>query len=292
MDDLNLRAKILVEALPYIRAFFGKTIVIKYGGAAMTDPALKASFAEDVVLLKYVGINPIVVHGGGPQISGMMKRLGKEVKFVEGIRVTDSETMEIVEMVLGGALNKEIVNLINQHGGRGVGLSGKDGGLLRAKPLKGGGGVACHIGDVAEVDPCILQKLEGGTATAGGEGVRFIPVISPVGADEKGKSYNINADVVAAHIAASLSAEKLLILTDVPGILNQQSQLMPTLSKKEIVRMVKKGEIKGGMLPKTTSALFAIDRGVRKAHIIDGRVPHALLLEVLTDQGVGTEIVS
>ena len=292
MNNLHLRAKILVEALPYIRAFFGKTIVIKYGGAAMTEPALKESFAEDVVLLKYVGINPIVVHGGGPQISGMMKRLGKEVKFVEGIRVTDSETMEIVEMVLGGALNKEIVNLMNQHGGRGVGLSGKDGGLIRAKPLKGAGEEKCHIGDVSEVDPRILQRLQGRDAACeGGEGVRFIPVISPVGADEKGKSYNINADVVASHIAASISAEKLLILTDVPGILDKKGQLLQTLSKKEIVRMVKKGEIKGGMLPKCESALLAIDRGVRKVHIIDGRVPHALLLEVLTDQGVGTEIV-
>lgn len=292
MDNLHLRAKILVEALPYIRAFFGKTIVIKYGGAAMTEPALKASFAEDVVLLKYVGINPIVVHGGGPQISGMMKRLGKEVKFVEGIRVTDRETMEIVEMVLGGALNKEIVNLINQHGGSGVGLSGKDGGLIRAKPLKGSRGEACHVGDVAEVDPRILERLEGGTSPASGDGVRFIPVISPVGSDEKGKSYNINADLVAAHIAASISAEKLLLLTDVPGILNQQGNLVPTLSKKEVVRMVKKGEIVGGMLPKTDSALLALDRGVRKVHIIDGRVPHALLLEVLTDQGVGTEIIA
>jgi len=256
----------------------------------MTESALKASFAEDVVLLKYVGINPIVVHGGGPQISGMMKRLGKEVKFVEGIRVTDSETMEIVEMVLVGALNKEIVNLVNQHGGRGVGLSGKDGGLILAKPRKGIHEETCHVGDVAEIDPRILERLGGGGT--GEEGVRFIPVISPVGADEKGKSYNINADAVAAHIAASLSAEKLLILTDVAGILDQQSQLMSTLSKKEVVRMVKKGEIKEGMLPKTEAALLAIDRGVRKVHIIDGRVPHALLLEVLTDQGVGTEIVS
>jgi len=184
------------------------------------------------------------------------------------------------------------VNLMNQHGGRGVGLSGKDGGLIRAKPLKGAGEEKCHIGDVSEVDPRILQRLQGRDAACeGGEGVRFIPVISPVGADEKGKSYNINADVVASHIAASISAEKLLILTDVPGILDKKGQLLQTLSKKEIVRMVKKGEIKGGMLPKCESALLAIDRGVRKVHIIDGRVPHALLLEVLTDQGVGTEIV-
>jgi acetylglutamate kinase len=250
--NLPLRAKILVEALPYIRAFFGKTIVIKYGGAAMTEPALKEGFAEDVVLMKYVGIHPIVVHGGGPQISGMMKRLGKEVKFVEGIRVTDAETMEIVEMVLGGALNKEIVNLINQHGGSGVGLSGKDGSLIRAKPLKESRQEKCHIGDVAEIDPRILKRLEGS-----GEGVRFIPVISPVGADEKGKSYNINADVVAAHIAVSLSAEKLLILTDVPGIVDKKGQLIPTLSKKEVFRMIKKKEIDGGMLPKAEAALLA-----------------------------------
>ncbi|MEK7747796.1 MAG: acetylglutamate kinase [Nitrospirota bacterium] len=293
MDNLNLRAKILVEALPYIRAFFGKTIVIKYGGSAMTDLSLKGGFAEDVVLMKYVGINPVIVHGGGPQISGMMKRLGKEVKFIEGIRVTDSETMEIVEMVLGGALNKEIVNLINQHGGRGVGLSGKDGGLIRAKALAPRGkkqakdhAIMSHVGDVSEIDPQILKRLEGG------EGVRFIPVISPVGADEKGKSYNINADLVAANIAVSLSAEKLLILTDVPGILNGNKKLVPTLSKKEVFRMVKKGEITGGMLPKIEAALLAVNGGVRKSHIIDGRVPHALLLEVLTDQGVGTEIIA
>ncbi|MEK7703176.1 MAG: acetylglutamate kinase [Nitrospirota bacterium] len=292
MNDLHLRAKILVEALPYIRAFFGKTIVIKYGGSAMTDSSLKGGFAEDVVLLKYVGINPVIVHGGGPQISGMMKRLGKEVKFIEGVRVTDAETMEIVEMVLGGTLNKEIVNLINQHGGRGVGLSGKDGGLIRAKALAPSGKqknaheMASHVGDVSEVDPQILKRLEGG------EGVRFIPVISPVGADEKGKSYNINADLVAANIAVSLSAEKLLILTDVPGILNRKKELVSTVSKKEVSRMIKKGEISGGMLPKVDAALLAVEGGVSKAHIIDGRVPHALLLEVLTDLGVGTEIVS
>jgi acetylglutamate kinase len=286
MHDLRLEAKVLVEALPYIRAFAGKSVVIKYGGAAMTDTALKAQFAQDVVLMKYVGISPVVVHGGGPQISAMMKRLGKEVRFVEGIRVTDTETMDIVEMVLGGALNKEIVNLINQHGGRGVGLSGKDGGLLRAKPLRGKQEEIDHVGSVASVDPQILTRLEGGE-----EGARFIPVVSPVGADEKGKSYNINADVVAAHISAALLAEKLLILTDVPGILDKEGQLIPAISRKEVGRMIRKGEIKGGMLPKVEAALFAIESGVRKAHIIDGRVPHALLLEVLTNRGVGTEIV-
>ncbi len=283
MSDLTLRAKTLVEALPYIRAFSGKTVVIKYGGAAMTDAALKASFAEDMVLMKYVGINPVIVHGGGPQISGMMKRLGKEVKFVEGVRVTDAETMGIVEMVLGGTINKEIVNSINRHGGRGVGLSGKDGGLLLAKPMKGNREAIGHVGDVAEVDPQILKTLEGG---------RFIPVISPVGADKSGQSYNINADIVAAHIAASLFAEKLLILTDVPGILDKNKKLLPTLSRKEAARMIKNGVIIGGMLPKVEAALLAVERGVRKSHIIDGRVPHAALLEILTDRGVGTEIVS
>jgi acetylglutamate kinase len=290
MNDLSSRAQTLIEALPYIRAFHGQTVVIKYGGAAMVDCALKMQFAEDVVLMKYVGINPIVVHGGGPQISGMMKRLGKEVKFIEGVRVTDAETMEIVEMVLGGTVNKEIVNLINQHGGRGVGLSGKDGGLIRAKPFKGTDKGTGHVGDVAEVDPQILKTLQEGERE--GKQGRFIPVISPVGADEKGKSYNINADVVAAHIAASIFAEKLLILTDVPGILDKKGELVPTLSRKEVTRMIKNGVIRGGMLPKTEAALFAVDHGVRKAHVIDGRVPHALLLEVLTNQGVGTQIVS
>ncbi len=283
MKDLNLRAQTLVEALPYLRAFSGKSVVIKYGGAAMTDTGLKAQFAADVVLMKYVGINPVIVHGGGPQISGMMKRLGKEVKFVGGVRVTDTETMQIVEMVLGGTINKEIVNLINQHGGRGVGLSGKDGSLILAKPIKENWQEMGHVGDVAEVDPQILKTLEGG---------RFIPVISPVGADAKGQSYNINADIVAAHIAASLLAEKLLILTDVPGILDKKGRLVPTLSRKEAVRMIKKGDIRGGMLPKVEAALLAVDQGVRKAHIIDGRVPHAPLLEIFTDEGVGTEIVS
>ncbi len=290
MNDLSSRAQTLIEALPYIRAFHGQTVVIKYGGAAMVDQTLKMQFAEDVVLMKYVGINPIVVHGGGPQISGMMKRLGKEVKFIGGVRVTDAETMEIVEMVLGGAVNKEIVNLINQHGGRGVGLSGKDGGLIRAKPFKGADKGMGHVGDVAEVDPQILKTLQEGEHE--GKQGRFIPVISPVGADEKGKSYNINADVVAAHIAASIFAEKLLILTDVPGILDKKGELVPTLSRKEVTRMIKNGVIRGGMLPKTEAALFAVDHGVRKAHVIDGRVPHALLLEVLTNQGVGTQIVS
>ncbi|HZR45643.1 MAG TPA: acetylglutamate kinase [Candidatus Manganitrophaceae bacterium] len=280
-DSLTDKAKILIEALPYIRAFFGKTIVIKYGGAAMTEKELKVQFAEDVVLMKYVGMNPVIVHGGGPQISQMMKKLGKEPKFVKGVRVTDAETMEIVEMVLGGTINKEIVSLINRHGGRGVGLTGKDGALIQAKRVSGPD--MGQVGDVKEIDPQILKTLEGG---------RFIPVISPVGADEEGKSYNINADLVAGSVAAALNAEKLLILTDVAGILDDKGALLPTLSKKEVHRLIKKGVINKGMLPKVDAALTAVERGVRKAHIIDGRVPHACLLEIFTDQGVGTEIIA
>lgn len=282
MNNLNDKAQILVEALPYIRAFFGKTIVIKYGGAAMTEGALKTQFAQDVVLMKYVGMNPVIVHGGGPQISGMMKRLGKEPKFVKGVRVTDAETMEIVEMVLGGTINKEIVTLINRHGGKGVGLTGKDGALIQAKPMKGEEEMG-QVGDVKAIDPQILQTLEGG---------RFIPVISPVGADEEGRSFNINADLAAGKVASALSAEKLLILTDVPGILDDKGKLLPTLSRKEVQKLIKKGVISKGMLPKVEAALSAVEGGVRKAHIIDGRVPHALLLEIFTDRGVGTEIIA
>jgi acetylglutamate kinase len=283
MSNLKDKAQILVEALPYIRAFFGKTIVIKYGGAAMTEKALKTQFAEDVVLMKYVGMNPVIVHGGGPQISGMMKRLGKEPKFVKGVRVTDAETMEIVEMVLGGTINKEIVSLINRHGGKGVGLTGKDGALIQARPMKSEGEEMGQVGDVKAIDPQILRTLEEG---------RFIPVISPVGADEEGRSYNINADLAAGKIASALSAEKLLILTDVPGILDDKGKLLPTLSRKEVQRLIKKGVISKGMLPKVEAALSTIEGGVRKAHIIDGRVPHALLLEIFTDEGVGTEIIA
>ncbi|TAK08890.1 MAG: acetylglutamate kinase [Candidatus Manganitrophaceae bacterium] len=282
MNNLNDKAQILVEALPYIRAFFGKTIVIKYGGAAMTEGALKTQFAQDVVLMKYVGMNPVIVHGGGPQISGMMKRLGKEPKFVKGVRVTDAETMEIVEMVLGGTINKEIVTLINRHGGKGVGLTGKDGALIQAKPMKGEEEMG-QVGEVKAIDPQILQTLEGG---------RFIPVISPVGADEEGRSFNINADLAAGKVASALSAEKLLILTDVPGILDDKGKLLPTLSRKEVQKLIKKGIISKGMLPKVEAALSAVEGGVQKAHIIDGRVPHALLLEIFTDQGVGTEIIA
>ena len=288
-------AHVLIEALPYIRAFFGKTVVIKYGGSAMTDPALKHQFAQDVVLMKYVGMNPVIVHGGGPQISELMQRLGKAPKFRNGVRVTDAETMHVVEMVLGGSINKEIVALVNRHGGSGVGLTGKDGGLILARPVRGDGDgdgdgdeAMEHTGEVETIHPEILRTLS-----------QFIPVIAPVGADSEGKSYNINADGVAGALASALSAEKVLFLTDVPGILDGSSRgrlpggrLLSTLSGKEAQRLIETGVISHGMLPKVEAALKAVEQGVHKAHIIDGRVPHALLLEIFTDQGVGTELIA
>lgn len=283
IDLLGRKAKTLIEALPYIQAFFGKTIVIKYGGAAMTEAGLKRQFAEDVVLMKYVGMHPVIVHGGGPQISGMMKRLGMEPKFIEGVRVTDPETMSIVEMVLAGTINKEIVTLINQMGGKGVGLTGKDGRLIKGRRLSGQEDTMSHVGEVASVDPEIINTLEEG---------RFIPVISPIGADEKGNTYNINADLVASSLAKALSAEKLLILTDVAGILDQKKTLIPSVSKKTVEKLIQDGIVHGGMMPKIEAALSSVENGVHKAHIIDGRVPHALLLEIFTDQGVGTEITA
>lgn len=291
MEKLIEKAKVLVEALPYIRAFSGKTVVIKYGGKAMTETTLKETFAQDVVLMKYIGLNPVVIHGGGPQINRMMERLGLEPKFVKGVRVTDSETMEVVEMVLGGIINKEIVALINRHGGRGVGLTGKDGGLIRAKRIKRMEGSSKRdewidmglVGEVEAVDPGLIRNLDQD---------RFIPVIAPVGADSEGRTYNINADWVAGAVAASLKAEKLLLLTDVKGILDHRRKLLPTISKKEATRLIKQNVIKEGMLPKIKAALTALEGGVGKAHIIDGRVPHALLLEIFTDRGVGTEITA
>jgi acetylglutamate kinase len=291
VEKLIEKAKILIEALPYIRAFSGKTVVIKYGGKAMTEEALKNAFAQDVVLMKYIGLNPVVVHGGGPQINLMMKRLGLEPKFVKGVRVTDSQTMEIVEMVLGGMINKEIVALINQHGGRAVGLTGKDGRLIRAKKVREGDGSSEGdepidmglVGEVEEVDPQVIRNLDQD---------RFIPVIAPIGADSEGRTYNINADWVAGAVASSLKAEKLLLLTDVKGILDEQGKLLPTISKKDAARLIKKDIIKEGMLPKVKAALSAVEGGVTKAHIIDGRVPHALLLEIFTDKGIGTEITA
>ncbi|HLB01730.1 MAG TPA: acetylglutamate kinase [Nitrospiria bacterium] len=285
------KANTLIEALPYIRAFSGKSLVIKYGGKAMVDRELKEQFAADVVLMKYVGVNPVVVHGGGPQISLMMKRLGKEPTFVEGVRVTDAETMEIVEMVLGGVINKEIVALIHRQGGRAVGITGKDGRLITARPLKSIGphresasarGLGL-VGEVELIDPQVLASLEE---------ARFIPVIAPVGVGKDGKTYNINADSVAGAIAASLKAEKLLILTDVSGILDDQNKLLPTLSRKDLSRLIKRGVIQEGMLPKVQACLTALEGGVSKTHIIDGRTRHALLLEIFTDKGIGTEIVA
>ena len=282
------KAKILAEALPYIRRFHGKTIVIKYGGNAMMDDKLKASFAHDIVLLKLVGINPVVVHGGGPQIDDLLSKLGKKGEFVQGMRVTDAETMDIVEMVLGGQVNKEIVHLINQHGGRAVGLTGKDGGLIRAKKLlvraNGDSDEKIDIGQVGEVesiDPEIVHQLHTND---------FIPVIAPLGVGKKGETYNINADLVAGKMAEILKAEKLIVLTNTPGVLDKNGNLLTGLTSKKVDDLFADGTIHGGMLPKISSALDAVKNGVNTCHIIDGRVDHALLLEVLTDEGVGTLI--
>jgi acetylglutamate kinase len=282
------RAKILAEALPYIQRFHGKTIVIKYGGSAMTDDKLKKSFARDVVLLKLVGMNPVVVHGGGPQIDELLKKLGRKGEFVQGMRVTDAATMDVVEMVLGGQVNKEIVNLINQHGGRAVGLTGMDGGLIRAKKMlvRGDGDSdelidIGQVGEVDSIDPEIVHRLHTHD---------FIPVIAPLGVGKKGETYNINADLVAGKVAEILKAEKLIVLTNTPGVLDQNGNLLTGLSAKKIDELFANGTISGGMLPKISSALDAVKNGVNTCHIIDGRVEHALLLEVLTDEGVGTLI--
>jgi len=282
------RAKILAEALPYIQRFHGKTIVIKYGGNAMTEDRLKKSFARDVVLLKLVGMNPVVVHGGGPQIDDLLKQLGRKGEFVQGMRVTDAQTMDVVEMVLGGQVNKEIVNLINQHGGRAVGLTGMDGGLIRAKKMlvrsEGDTEELIDIGQVGEVesiDPEIVHRLHTHD---------FIPVIAPLGVGKKGETFNINADLVAGKVAEILKAEKLIVLTNTPGVLDRNGNLLTGLSAKKIDELFADGTISGGMLPKISSALDAVRNGVNTCHIIDGRVEHALLLEVLTDEGVGTLI--
>jgi acetylglutamate kinase len=281
------RADILMEALPYIQAFHGKTVVIKYGGAAMEQTDLKESFALDIILLRCVGIRPVIVHGGGPQIDAMMKRLGKERRFVGGMRVTDEETVEIVEMVLVGKINKEIVRLINLHGGRAVGLSGTDGDLIRARRrlhrLPTGEEVDIGlVGEVEAVNPQPLRLLEEGG---------FVPVIAPVGVGGAGETYNINADLVAGDVAAALGAEKLIHLTDVQGIAGADGRFASTLARADAERLVKAGTIEGGMLPKVESALRALQGGTAKAHVIDGRVPHAILLELFTKEGIGTEIV-
>lgn len=284
------KAGILAEALPYIKRFFDKTIVIKYGGNAMTEPKLKDGFASDVVLLKLVGMNPVVVHGGGPQIDDLLKRVGKKGKFIQGMRVTDEETMDIVEMVLGGQVNKEIVNLINQRGGKAVGLTGQDGSFIRAKKLlmanKDKPEETIDIGQVGEItyiDPSLIAFLDTGD---------FIPVIAPIGVGPDGESYNINADNVAGKLAEILKAEKLVLLTNTPGVLDKDGKLLTGLTPKQIDELVAEGTLSGGMIPKIGSALDAARSGVRAVHIIDGRVEHALLLEILTDQGVGTLIKS
>jgi len=282
------KAEILAQALPYIRKFHGKTMVIKYGGNAMTDPALQQDFAEDVVLLKLVGINPVVVHGGGPQIETALKRLGKAGQFIQGMRVTDAETMEVVEWVLAGEVQQDIVGLINQAGGKAVGLTGRDGGLIRARKLRmldqqdpSKEHDIGQVGDIESIDPSVVKALQDD---------QFIPVVSPIGFGEHNESYNINADVVAAKLATVLQAEKLLMLTNIPGVLDKQKNLLTELSMKQIDELVADGTISGGMLPKIAGAIDAAKSGVNAVHIIDGRVPHAMLLEVLTDQAYGTMI--
>ena len=282
------KAKTLAEALPYIQRFHGKTIVIKYGGNAMTDPALKEGFARDVVLLKVVGMNPVIVHGGGPQIDDLLKRVGKKGEFIQGMRVTDAETMDVVEMVLGGQVNKDIVNLINRCGGKAVGLTGKDGGLIRARKMKVRGATDSdemvdigQVGEVESIDPAIVNLLHTED---------FIPVIAPVGVGANGESYNINADLVAGKVAEILKAEKLIVLTNTAGVLDKDGKLLTGLTARKVDELFADGTIHGGMLPKIGSALDAVKNGVNTCHIIDGRVEHALLLEILTDEGVGTLI--
>ena len=289
MSTLN-SAEILAQALPYIRKFHGKTLVIKYGGNAMTDPALQKAFAEDVVLLKLVGMNPVVVHGGGPQIEGLLQRLGKKGEFIEGMRVTDAETMEVVEWVLGGEVQQDIVGLINQAGGKAVGLTGRDGAMIRARKL------VVHdshdpnkeydvgqVGDIVSIDPSVVKALQDDA---------FIPVVSPIGFGENNESYNINADVVAAKLATVLQAEKLLMLTNIRGVLNKAGDLLTELTPREIDELCADGTISGGMIPKIAGALDAAKSGVNAVHILDGRVPHTMLLEVLTEQAFGTMIRS
>ncbi len=279
-------AEILIEALPYIQALDQKTIVIKFGGNAMVDEALKSSFAQDIVLLKQVGVNPVIVHGGGPQIGKLLEQIGKKSRFIEGMRVTDNETMDVVEMVLGGQVNKQIVSLINRHGGRAVGLTGKDGGLISARKMKLSGSDAKaddlgQVGEVESIDPAVVAMLDHGD---------FIPVIAPIAVGVDGSSYNINADLVAAELARVLGAEKLLLLTNTPGVLDSEGNLLTGLSAAETERLIADGIIHGGMLPKVRCALDAVNAGVSTSQIIDGRVKHSVLLELLTSTGVGTLI--
>lgn len=279
-------AEILIEALPYIQALDRKTVVIKFGGNAMVDEQLKSSFAQDIVLLKQVGVNPVIVHGGGPQIGKLLEQIGKKSQFIEGMRVTDHETMDVVEMVLGGLVNKQIVSLINSHGGRAVGLTGKDGGLISARKLKlPSVNAQSHdlgqVGEVDTIDPAVVKMLDDDD---------FIPVIAPIGVGKDGTSYNINADLVASKLASVLGAEKLLLLTNTQGVLDPEGNLLTGITARETDRLIKQGIIHGGMLPKVNCALDAVKSGVKTSQIIDGRVKHSVLLELLTDSGVGTLI--
>jgi acetylglutamate kinase len=291
MQNLIDKADILLEALPYIQRFFSKTIVIKYGGHAMEDEDLKVSFVRDVILMRYIGLNPVIVHGGGPQIDGMLEKIGKKSKFVEGMRVTDRETMEIVEMVLVGKINKEIVSLINQRGGQAVGLAGMDGNLIRARKLwisrRGKDAEEKEpldiglVGEVEAINPALIENIMNN---------KWIPVIAPVGVGPAGETYNINADLVAGKVAASLKAEKFILLTDVEGVLDGEKKLISTMNAEMAGRYLKEGAISGGMIPKVNCCLQALQEGVKKTHIIDGRVKHAILLEIFTDEGIGTQI--
>ncbi len=286
-------ARVLTEALPYIQRFSGKTVVIKYGGNAMVDDTLKKGFARDIVLLKQVGLNPVVVHGGGPQIGKVLAQIGKESRFVDGLRVTDSETMDVVQMVLGGLVNKDIVSLINSFGGRAVGLTGKDGGLIHARRLahtRPGDAADApeiidlgHVGEVDGIDPAVVHMLDSGD---------FIPVIAPIGVGDDGTAYNINADLVAGKMASVLGAEKLILLTNTTGVMDPQGRLLTGLTARQVDELIADGTIHGGMIPKISCALDAVKSGVKSAHIIDGRVEHAVLLELFTDEGVGTLIRS
>lgn len=291
MQKLIDKASILMEALPYIRRFSQKTIVIKLGGHAMVDSSLKNDFAMDITLMNYIGLNPVVVHGGGPQIEEVLNKMGKTSQFVDGLRVTDAEGMEVVEMVLVGKINKEIVNLINHHGGKAVGLSGKDGSLITARkltsPSPGFSGNRRKmrdmglVGEIASVNPHIIETLDRS---------KFIPVIAPVGVGEDGTTYNINADMAAGKIASALKAEKVMLLTDTEGVLDEKGRLISSMNERELKERIKKGHISGGMIPKVTCCLQALKEGVAKAHIIDGRIKHAVLLEIFTDVGIGTQI--
>ena len=291
MQKLIDKASTLMEALPYIRRFYQKTIVIKYGGHAMVDSSLKNDFAMDITLMNYIGLNPVVVHGGGPQIEKVLNKMGKTSQFIDGLRVTDEEGMEVVEMVLVGKINKEIVNLINQHGGKAVGLSGKDGNLITARKFEHSSSASSGsgnkppdmglVGEVQSVNPQVIDALDRST---------FIPIIAPIGVGTDGTTYNINADMVAGKIASALNAEKLMLLTDTDGVLDEKGQLISSMNEGELKDRIKKGQISGGMIPKVTCCLQALKEGVAKAHIVDGRIKHAVLLEIFTDVGIGTQI--